>query len=223
MIPKETLAKFEKPDLAKATEILTAKGYKKGAKYWAKDGKDLGLDIQVHEAFSELERVADVYVEQLQKFGINAVKQKLTGATWGDNNALGNYAAQSGWQSCGSIMEPYNTLRTMIGTDGVAKTGERPQGRQNIFRFNNAKYNELVDKIGTMQLDDPKLPDMAKEAFAILYDELPVIPTAQSRKLIPWNETYWTNWPNKENYYQRPVLWCPSFIGVLPEIQQVKK
>jgi peptide/nickel transport system substrate-binding protein len=74
-----------------------------------------------------------------------------------------------------------------------------------------------------MQLDDPKLPDMAKEAFAILYDELPVIPTAQSRKLIPWNETYWTNWPNKENYYQRPVLWCPSFIGVLPEIQQVKK
>jgi len=223
LIPKETLAKFEKPDLTKAAEILTAKGYKKGAKYWAKDGKDLGLEIQTHEAFSELERVADVYVEQLQKFGINAVKQKLTGATWGDNNALGKYEAQSGWQSCGSIMEPYNTLRTLIGTDGVAKIGERPQGRQNIFRYNNAKYNELTDKIGAMQLDDPKLPDMAKEAFAILYDELPVIPTAQSRKLIPWNETYWTNWPNKENYYQRPVLWCPSFVGVLPEIQQVKK
>ncbi len=149
LVPKETQAKFElKPHLDEAAKILTAKGYTKSGKYWAKDGKDLGLEIQVHEAFSELERIADVYVEQLQKFGINAVKSKLTGGTWGDNNALGKYEAQSGWQSCGSIMEPYNTLRTLIGTDGVAKIGERPVGRQNIFRYNNAKYNEIVDKIG---------------------------------------------------------------------------
>ena len=80
----------------------------------------------MHEAYSELERIADVFVEQLQKFGIDAKKSKLTGGTWGDNNALGQYETQSGWQSCGSILEPYNTLRTLIGTDGVAKTGERP-------------------------------------------------------------------------------------------------
>lgn len=219
LIPKETLAKFEKPDLAKAAEILTAKGYTKGANYWAKDGEELGLEIQVHEAFSELERVADVYVEQLQRFGINAVKVKLTGQTWGDNYAMGNFEAMSGWQTCGSIMEPYNTLRTLISTDGVAPIGERPQGRQNAFRYNNAYYSELVDQIGVLSLDDPKLKELAAEAFAILYEDLPVIPTAQSRKLIPWNETYWTNWPDIDNYYQRPVLWCPSFIGVITEIQ----
>ena len=92
-----------------------------------------------------------------------------------------------------------------------------------MFRYNNAKYNEIVDKIGLLPLDDPQLPELSKQAFAILYDELPVVPTAQSRKLIPNNFTYWTNWPDINNYYQRPVSWCGSFLAVLTEIQPVKK
>ena len=50
-----------------------------------------------------------------------------------------------------------------------------------------------------------------------------MVPTAQSRKLIPNNFTYWTNWPDINNYYQRPVSWCGSFLAVLTEIQPVKK
>ncbi len=34
-----------------------------------------------------------MFVEQLQRFGINAVKVKLTGQTWGDNFNFGNYEA----------------------------------------------------------------------------------------------------------------------------------
>ena len=74
LIDKETYDSFLKPDLAKAAEILTSKGYVKGDKYWAKDGKDLTIEIQVPEDFIELIRVGDVYVEQLQKFGINATE-----------------------------------------------------------------------------------------------------------------------------------------------------
>ena len=129
LVPQETIDKFLKPNLAEAEKILTAKGYTKGAQYWEKDGKPLGLEIQVHEAFSELERIADVYVEQLQRFGINGVKVKLTGNTWGDNFAFGEYEAMSGWQTCGSIVEPWSTLNTMAGD--AAPIGERPQGNQN--------------------------------------------------------------------------------------------
>lgn len=222
MVPKDKEAWMRTPHVDEAEKTLKAKGYTKDGKFWAKDGKTLSLEIQVHESYSELERIADVYIEQLQKFGIDAKKAKLTGGTWGDNNALGKFETQSGWQSCGSIMEPYNTLRTLIGTDGVAKVGERPVGRQNIFRYNNAKYNEIVDKIGLLPLDDPQLAELAKQAINILYDELPVVPTAQSRKLIPNNFTYWTNWPDAKNYYQRPVSWCGSFLAVLTEIKPAK-
>jgi len=96
LIDKATYDSFLKPDLAKAAEILTSKGYVKGAKYWAKDGKDLGIEIQVPEDFIELIRVGDVYVEQLQKFGINATESKLS-AVFYDNSAIGDYEAKSNW------------------------------------------------------------------------------------------------------------------------------
>ncbi len=217
LVPQETLDKFLKPNPAEAERILTEKGYTKNGEYWEKDGKQLSLEIQVHEAFSELERIADVYVEQLQRFGINASKVKLTGQTWGDDFAFGNYEAQSGWQTCGSIMEPWNTLRTMAGE--AAPIGERPEGTQNSYRWHNERFTELVEEIGLLGWDDPKLLELTKEALEIYYEELPVIPTAQSKKLIPFNTTYWTNWPTIDNYYQRPSLWCPSFIGVITEIE----
>jgi peptide/nickel transport system substrate-binding protein len=221
LVPQDKAEWMLTPHLDEAEATLLAKGYTKDGEFWTKDGETLSLEIQVHESYSELERVADVYIEQLIRFGIDAKKAKLTGGTWGDNVNLGQYEAQSGWQTCGSIMEPYNTLRTLIGTDGVAPIGERPVGRQNLYRFNNARFNELTDEIGLLQLDDPRLPELAREAYEILYDEMPAIPTAQSRKLVPNNVTYWTNWPDAENYYHRPFSWCGSFIDVITQIQPV--
>ena len=218
LVPAETIAKFTQPNLAAAEEILIAKGYEKTGDYWSKDGEDLGLEIQVYEGISELERVADVYGEQLQRFGINAVKVNLIGGAWGDNSATGNYETQSGWQTCGSIVEPWNTLR-QLRADEVPPAGEIFQLPQsNRFRWHNAEFTELVDQISELGWDDPLLFELTARALEIYYDEIPAIPTAQSKKLVPFNTTYWTNWPTIDNYYQRPVIWCPSFVGILPEI-----
>jgi len=207
LVPQETLARLMEPNLAEAERILKEKGYTKTGDYWEKDGKVLSLEIQVHEAYSELERIADVYVEQLQRFGIDGVKVKLTGQTWGDNFNLGQYEAQSGWQTCGSIMEPYLSLNTMAGE--AAPIGERPiSGQTNPYRWYNERYTELVREIGTLGFDDPRVLELTSEALAIYYDEMPVPITAQAKKLIPHNYTYWVNWPTDENYYQRPTIWC---------------
>ena len=222
LISQATQDKFAKPNTTEAANILKSKGYTKNGQYWQKGGNQLALEIQVNEAFTELERIADVYVEQLQKFGINGVKQVLTSQTWGDDDSFGRYQAQSGWQTCGSIMEPYSTLRTMASPDGVAPVGSRPTAGQNIFRYNNKQYTDIVMKLGTLGIDDPQYLDLTKQALDIFYAELPVVPMAQSRKLIPWNGTYWTNFPTAANYYEWPVLWCSSFINVLPEIKSTK-
>jgi peptide/nickel transport system substrate-binding protein len=220
LVPRETVEKFTQPDHIEAERILRSKGYSKTDRYWSKNGDELELEIQVFEGITELERIADVYIEQLQRFGIDAVMVKLTGGTWSDNLATGNYVAQSGWQTCGSIIEPWNTLR-QLRADSVAPTGVRAQLPQtNSFRWHNAEYTEIVDRISRLDWEDPELFDLTARALEIYYDELPVIPTAQSKKLVPFNTTYWANWPTLDNYYQRPVTWCPSFIGVLPEIRK---
>ena len=211
LIPKETMDKFLKPNTDEAAKILTAKGYVKGAKYWAKDGKDLAIEIQVPQDFIELIRVGDVYVEQLQKFGINATESKL-GAAFYDNSNQGAYEAQSNWFACGSVAEPWRTLNTFTGKAAPLGTPGKGAGIENNFRWYNQQYTDIVAQIGTTKLDDPKLLDLTKQALAILYDELPALPSAQARKLVPFNTKYWTGWPTNDNYYMSPTDWWSNFV-----------
>lgn len=217
LIPQETIDKMLTPNLDEAARILTEKGYTKGAEYWEKDGQPLAIEIQVPE-YIELERIGDVFVEQLQKFGINATKVRLESAFY-DNFNQGNYAAQSNWFACGSVAEPWLTLRTFAGE--AAPIGENPiSGQTNGFRWSNARYTELVAEIGTLAWDDPKLMELTEEALAILYDELPALPAAQARKLVPFNNTYWTGWPTNDNYYMTPTNWWNNFIWTITTIEK---
>lgn len=221
LIPQATMDKFLKPNTDAAAAILTAKGYIKGAKYWAKDGKDLTIEVQVPQDFIELIRVGDVYVEQLQKFGINASESKL-GSAFYDNYNTGAFEAQSNWFACGSVSEPWSTLNQFAGQ--AAPLGTNPKGPpiDNGFRWYNQQYTDLVAQIGVTKLDDPKLLDLTKQALAILYDELPAIPSAQARKLVPFNNTYWTGWPTNANYYMTPTDWWDNFVVTITTITKAK-
>ena len=221
LIDPEVYQSFLQPDTNKAAEILTSKGYTKGAKYWAKDGKDLGIEIQVPEDFIELIRVGDVYVEQLQKFGINATEAKL-GAVYYTNASTGDYEAQSNWFACGSVNEPWTTLNQFTGE--AAPIGEAAKGGpiNNQWRWSNKEYSDLVAQIGTTKLDDPKLLELTKQALAILYDELPAFPAAQSRKIVPFNTTYWTGWPTSDNYYIFPCNWCHLFVVAMTKLEKAQ-
>ncbi len=219
LVDKATYASFLKPDVAKAAAIMQSKGYVKGAKYWSKDGKDLTLEIQVPEDFIELQRIADVYVEQLQKFGINASEAKL-GAVYYTNSSQGDYEAQSNWFACGSVNEPYTTLNQFTGA--AAPIGQTAKGGpvDNQWRWSNKKYSDLVAQIGTLKVGDPKMLDLTKQALAILYDELPAFPAAQSRKIVPFNYTYWTGYPTSDNYYIFPCNWCNLWAVAMPKLQR---
>ncbi len=219
LVDPTVYASFLKPDTAKAAEILTSKGYVKGAQYWAKDGKDLTIEIQVPEDFIELIRIGDVYVEQLQKFGINATESKL-GSVFYDNASTGDFEAQSNWFACGSVNEPWTTLNQFTGE--AAPLGETAKGGpiNNQWRWSNQEYSDIVAQIGVTKLDDPKLLDLTKQALAILYDELPAFPAAQSRKIVPFNYTYWTGYPTSDNYYVFPCNWCNLWVVAMTKISK---
>ena len=218
LIPGDKLEEMLSPNLRKAEEIMLRKDYTRDREgYWVKDGERLSFEIQCAESFSELERIADVFSEQLQRFGIDATKVKLQDGTFYDNSAFGNYTANSQWFTCGSVNEPWATLNTMAGDP--APIGERPQGQQNVYRWYNERYTELVNQIGVLPLGDPQIKVLTEEALEILYDELPALPAAQAKKLIPNNFTYWTNWPSAKNPYISPWCWWTSFVVVVANIE----
>ncbi|HZQ07292.1 MAG TPA: ABC transporter substrate-binding protein [Anaerolineae bacterium] len=220
-LPKELVEGLWTTDPAKAEEILTSKGYTKQNGYWEKDGKRLSLDIPSFQGDSESNRAVDVLVEQLQAFGIDAVNRITLTDTAYNNVQIGNYAASWGDWICGSVNEPWENMYALVGTE-VAPTGTdalTEPGRYNVFRYVNKDYNALVDQIGKLPLGDPRIDPLFIQAMTIFYKDLPAIPLTNAKKLLPFNTTYWTNWPTSDNYYVVPAHWWQSTIEMLTHIK----
>jgi peptide/nickel transport system substrate-binding protein len=195
------------PDLAK--EIIESKGYvmNESTGYYEKDGEELSMDMSTHEAFIEKQRIAQVLVEQFQAVGINAVQRNEAGGTWGDNRAFGTFETQMNWEMCGSVNEPW------ASSDQIAYKWFKPVGERadrNEARWSGEKaeaYDALVEEMGTLPLGDPRVEELFIEASKLFFEELPIIPVTQAKKIIPFDTTYWTGWPTFENDYIHPPTW----------------
>lgn len=205
-----------------AQQIIESKGYTMGAGgYYEKDGQELSLDISTHEAFIEKQRIAQVVVEQLQRIGINASTRNEAGGTWGENFQFGNFEARMGWQTCGSVNEPWASMDT-FNAKWLTPVGERTAESQNAWRWSGPaaeRYGQIVDQIGSLPLGDPQIDALFVEAMEIWLDELPAIPVTQAKKIIPFNTTYWTNWPTDSNDYLHPPTWWQSTHPIIHNLR----
>ncbi len=211
--------KLWKVDVAGAKKIIESKGWVMKGNYYEKDGKQLAMAIETHEAFIEKQRITDQLVEMFQAAGINATHRKLAGATWGDNLNFGKFETRMGWQNCGSINEPWATLDTM-NNRWLKPVGERASN--DGWRWDNKEFSALVDQIGSLPLGDPKIDELTKKALAIYYKELPTIPVTQAKKLIPFDTTYWTNWPTATNNYMASWTWWQTTLNIIINLKPAK-
>ena len=197
-------------DPAKAKQIIESKGYTMGSDgYYEKDGQQLTLDLATNEAFIEKQRIAAVVVEELQAVGINATTHNEAGNTWGENFMMGTFPGKVGWQTCGSVNEPWASMDT-FNVKWLKPVGERTAESQDAWRWSGPaaeQYGKLVDQIGTLPLGDPKIDELFVQAMDIWLAELPVIPVTQAKKIIPFNQTYWTGWPSASNKFIHPPTW----------------
>jgi len=207
----------------KAKEIIESKGYvfNESSGYYEKDGEPLSIDITTHEAFIEKQRIAQVQVEQLQRIGINATTRNEAGGTWGDNFQFGNFETRMGWQTCGSVNEPWASMDT-FNTRWLKPVGERTAESQNAWRWSGDvadQYSAIVDEIGVLPLGDPKIDELFVEATDLWMSELPVIPITQAKKIIPFSTTYWTNWPTADNPYIHPPTWWQHTHAIIHNLE----
>ncbi len=209
-------------DVEAGKALIEKNGYTLNSNgFYEKGGKVLSLDIQTHEAYIELTRIASVLVEQYRKAGVDVSTRAVAGATWEDNKALGNYEAVVDLDACGSINEPWNSMNRFTN-DFFRPVGERAPGGNNQVRWSgeaNDAYTVIVDKIGIMPLGDPAIEDMVAEAYQNLYNAMPFIPITQAKKLVPFDTTYWTGWPTQENNYNHPATWWMSAHQIIHNLK----
>jgi peptide/nickel transport system substrate-binding protein len=212
---KDLLAKYDTNEFApkKGDALLTAKGFKKDAEgFWA-DGEGKHLSVNIIGFGAGGSAIGPVLVEMLKRRGIDS--SMALPPDFDDRFQKGQFDAAI-YGHGGSVNEPYATMR-LYQSASIAVPGAH---QANFSRWKNAEYDKLVDEAyGVAPEDTKRLSEIWRRAMEIWLPELPDIQLVQNYHRIPWNTTYWKNWPTEDNAYVNGAHWHLTFAMVLWNVQ----
>jgi peptide/nickel transport system substrate-binding protein len=181
-----------------ADALMTEAGAKKDQDgIWTLDGEQMGGDLYY---VNSLDAIAPVIAEQLRRAGFKVAANTRPGYR---NEVFFGKAGWWLWGHGASVNDPFQTLAL------YHKRVFRPVG-ENAFwpsRWQNDEYSALVDKIEALAPDDPGVRPLVDQALTIWLREQVAAPVSQFYHRIPFNLTYWKNWPSEANPYINPTFW----------------
>jgi len=202
-------------DPALTARIMARKGWRRegeGEGYWTKAGERLKIVFDITDIFQDL---APVLAAQLKRAGFDAAF-RMTSDTYTRVTQGKALAYLNGHGA--SVRDPHYTL-SLYHSRHVRPTGT---AAEYYWRWSNAEFDQIVDRMGQVATDDPQLQELFDRAMEIWLRELPSIPLVQWYHRIPHNETYWENWPTAENPYINSAYWHRTWLLVLLNLKPVQ-
>jgi peptide/nickel transport system substrate-binding protein len=180
-------------NLDKSASLMTAAGWtKNGDGLWEKDGKTINATINGFEGIHS--DIAPVLVEMLRAGGFDASVNFGTDAQQNmTDGAPGLYLFGHG----ASLQDPYAALELFHSRYSSAIGTTAGNGRWS--RYKNPDFDALLDDAAPRGSDDPKFQQDLASALGIYWKDTVDIPIIQWLHRIPYNNTYWTNWPSSTN------------------------
>jgi peptide/nickel transport system substrate-binding protein len=204
-------------DPKKTEEIMTRKGYKKdGQGMWVgADGQKIPIQIITFPQHPSTTPQAPIITEQLRQAGFDATFQLpadfVTRIYTGEAKAFL-------WGHGGSMREPFSTLDRLYHMRWFKPNGQNTNG-QNLYRWNNKPFSDIVDQMGQLAEDDPKLKELFVKAMEIWLPELPDAQLIQTVIALPMNTTYWKNWPSAQKPYIHEGFWHRTGLHIFLNLE----
>lgn len=194
-------------NLEKAAAKMAESGYEKdGDGFWVKDGQRVQASMTGWTIFND---IGPVIAEQLRRGGFEAEY-----STPADNGTRISDGTQKIWLNGhgGSIADPFDTLQ-MYHSRYFAPVGEPTTYNS---RYQNTEYDALIDEMAKLQPspDDPVYMDLYLKAIEIYLRDLIDAPIQQWLHRIPYNTTYWSDWPTEDNNYVNGAFWHET-VGLI--------
>ena len=208
-----------KHDPAEAAKLLQQVGFKKDGDHWLKpDGSPWKITINAPADFEvESQRLAFAVANEWNAFGIPTTVQQMQDGPFFTAENTGDYEVGSYWgSSCGIIPDPF------VRMEGWHKDYIRPNGTPAAFnqgRYSNDALSSVIDKLRAIPTEDPQIVPLGVDILKQLAEGLPAIEMFGTSKFVPVNETYWTNYPSAENYYEGPWWWWSNFKFIAAKIK----
>ena len=208
-----------KHDPAQATKMLEEAGFTKNGNQWMKpDGTPFTINILAPADFEiESQRLAFAVANEWTQFGIPAQVQQMQAGAFFTAENTGDYEVGSYWGSSCAI-----TPDLFVRMEGWHKDYVRENGvptSSNQGRYVDEELSTLIDGLRAMPADDPKIVETGTEILKELVEGLPVIEMFGTSKFVPVNETYWTNYPAADNYYEGPWWWWSNFKFIAAQLE----
>jgi peptide/nickel transport system substrate-binding protein len=223
---KDLLDKYDRgtPSQAKVDENMTTAGYAKNAQgLWEKGGQTLKVPVRGSQFFAP---VAPPVAAQLRKAGFDATENiEPPGSTALLEDQLVGKADTSFGVHCGSLSEPYETLKDLHSKLGRPVGEKCPFGGSLCSRYSNPEFDKLIDQMEAMppgKPDDPKYMDLAAKALDIYLAQMPEIMLTEELHVVTFNDTYWKGWPSAEDPYVAPYPPWEAWRLIIHHIQPVK-
>ena len=126
---------------------------------------------------------------------------------------------------CGSLSEPYETLKDLHSKIASAGRREVPVRRRALLAVQQPEYDELIDQMEAMppgKPDDPKYMELATRALDIYLTRHAGDHAGRRAARRDFNHTYWTGWPSAEDPYVAPYPPWEAWRLIVHRIQPAK-
>ena len=217
MLQAERIDRF---DVAETARLLTASGFKRGANgLWAKPD---GTPWQIRLSTVQGDPQGPVLAQQLRNAGFDVINDAQQRTALSDATSAGNFEMSHGTH-CGSLYDPWQTLEH-FHSKYAAAPGQKIANLRAVTRYGNPEYDALIDKMETMRPspDDPAYLDLVRRALQIYIRDLPQVTLAEEFHTLPFNNTFWTGWPNEKDPYMAPFIPWEGFAMVIHRLRPTR-
>lgn len=210
----ETKYAPDKFDLGESARLMTEAGFQKNTDgLWEKEGKT--VDATIDGIAGIHSDVGPVFAEMLKRggfdasiyFGADSIERMTQGKP-------GLYLFGHGE----SLIDPYATLEMYHSRHS------KPTGAESGFylsRYKNPEYDAILDRMAVLDAQDLKFQELATKAMELYWRDVIDIPVFQWLNHIPYNQTYWINWPTRTNLAlgTNGALWAHTGMLVITALQ----
>ncbi len=182
-----------KYDLAESARLMQAAGFTRNASgLWSKGGQTVNATINGFESIHA--DIASLLVEMLRQGGFDA---KVNFDSDAFSNMTGGKPGLYLFGHSANLIDPYATFELFHSrySAGIGTATGYPY----FSRYKNTAYDAILDQMAPLGSDDPKFTELAVKALEIYWREVIDIPLIQWVSRVPYNQTYWSNWPTEAN------------------------
>jgi peptide/nickel transport system substrate-binding protein len=205
-------------NLDKAGQLMTEAGFTKNADgLWEKDGKTISAVINGFEGIHS--DIAPVLVEMLKAGGFDA---SINFGTDASQNMADGKAGLYLFGHGASLKDPYAAFELFHSRYSQPNGTAAGNGRWS--RYKNPEFDQILDEMAPLGSDDPKFQADAAKLMEIYWRDVIDVPVIQWLHRIPYNNTYWTNWPSKDNLAAgtNGAFWAHTGLLVVTQLKAAK-